>query len=80
MKKSILVLVGVISVALGALWFLQGADLIHIKPILCFADCVEISGGSKLWEGIGVLVFIVGLLVIGMAFKKAIFHTRRTFP
>ena len=80
MKKFILVSIGMIGVSLGVLWFLQGADLIRIKPILCFADCAYVTGGSKFWEAIGALVFIVGILIIGIAFKREIFRTRRTFP
>lgn len=35
---------GALLVALGALWSLQGADLVRIRPILCFADCEPLVG------------------------------------
>jgi hypothetical protein len=39
----------VLQIALGALWSVQGAGIIHLKPILCFADCTELHGASGQW-------------------------------
>ncbi len=64
MKKIALVIVGIIATLLGSLWFLQGADLVHIKPILCFANCEPITAGSLLWAIIGLVAFVIGIGVI----------------
>ena len=49
---------------LGLLWFLQGADILHIRPILCFADCEYITGGSRFWAITGALSFVLGIAVL----------------
>ena len=56
---------GIVLVALGLLWSLQGAELIQVKPILCVANCEPMVGGSVLWliVGIGALAAGLGLLV-----------------
>jgi len=70
-KKNIIAIIfGTIILLLGSLWFLQGSDLIHIKPILCFANCQPITGGSTVWQIVGAIVFIVGAIIICKNFKK----------
>ena len=64
MKKIITTIVGVLAVLLGLLWFLQGADILHIKPILCFGECEYIEGGSRFWEITGALLFVFGIAVL----------------
>ena len=64
MKKIIATSVGLIAVLLGSLWFLQGADILHIRPILCFADCAYIKGGSRFWEITGALLFVLGIAIL----------------
>jgi len=44
--NAIAPVVGVISLLLGELWFLQGLGLLHVRPILCFVDCAPIQGPS----------------------------------
>ena len=58
------ILFGVALMLLGLLWLLQGADLVHIRPILCVANCKPLEGGSVGWMAAGALVLVVGLLVI----------------
>lgn len=58
MKKNLALIVGAILELLGLLWIAQGAGLVTIEPILCFANCVPIEGPSLTW-------LIVGLLTIG---------------
>jgi hypothetical protein len=58
------ILFGVALTLLGLLWLLQGADLIHIRPILCVANCKPLEGGSVGWMTAGALLLVVGLLVI----------------
>ena len=69
MKKIIATIVGAIMALLGLLWFLQGADILHIRPILCFADCEYIAGGSWVWEIAGVFAFAIGGAIL------ILFHT-----
>lgn len=54
-------IVGVILVLLGLLWFLQGSDIVHIQPILCFASCEPITGKSLPWQVTGAVLCIIGL-------------------
>jgi hypothetical protein len=63
LKIIILTIVGIIIALLGLLWFLQGAAIIQMCPILCFADCECMTGGSQFWEVTGTVTFIIGLVV-----------------
>jgi hypothetical protein len=69
MTKLVLV-VGVISVLLGGLWLLQGLDLVHVRPILCFADCVPLQGPSLTWAIIGFFVVTAGVIAILYSLKR----------
>ena len=64
------ILFGVALMLLGLLWLLQGADLVHIRPILCVANCTPLEGGSVGWMAAGALVLVVGLLVIASAIRR----------
>lgn len=55
---------------LGLLWLLQGAGIVHIKPILCAANCEPIEGTSLLWQIIGTIVFLAGTTIIGLCMKR----------
>ena len=46
--------------ALGGLWLLQGTGLVHVRPILCFADCAELQGPSTTWAIVGLIMVVVG--------------------
>ena len=64
-KKGItLLFIGVIMSFLGLLWFLQGSDIVHLQPILCFANCEPITGKSPLWQVIGAITFVIGIRII----------------
>jgi hypothetical protein len=63
MKKLTLFL-GLIAVALGGLWLLQGLGAVHIRPILCFGDCEPIQGASRTWALIGFLTVVGGVASI----------------
>ena len=69
MKKVVLVF-GIISALLGGLWLLQGLGLVHVRPILCFAECVAIQGPSSTWAVIGVVTLAVSGLVIFWSLKR----------
>ena len=68
MKKMGLV-AGVISVPLGGLWLLQGRGVVHIKPILCFANCEPVQGASTAWAVTGSLMLTAGAIAIYFARK-----------
>lgn len=57
---------------LGALWLLQGLGILHIRPILCFANCVPVEGPSLAWFITGVLAIALG----GWFFRRARIHQR----
>jgi hypothetical protein len=61
---------GVVSILLGLLWFLQGAELIHIRPILCVADCRPLEGRSIGWMTAGALVLVLGVTVIRVGLRR----------
>lgn len=42
-------LVGCLAAALGGLWLLQGAALIHLEPIACLAACAPVTGVQPVW-------------------------------
>lgn len=62
--KQIALVVGVVSVLLGGLWLLQGLGIVHVRPILCFADCAPIQAASRTWAIIGCLVVTAGVIAI----------------
>jgi hypothetical protein len=69
-KNIIATLFGTILFLLGLLWFLQGSDIIHIKPILCFADCEPIIGKSLQWQITGAIAFVIGAFIVYKCLKN----------
>jgi hypothetical protein len=67
--KKITLVAGVIGVLLGGLWLLQGLGVVHIRPILCFADCAPIQGPSSTWAIAGFLFATAGVLAIFLSFR-----------
>jgi hypothetical protein len=49
---------GLLAMALGVLWLLQGLGLVHLRPILCLANCEVLQGPSAVWA-------IVGIVTVG---------------
>lgn len=70
MKTIATGILGLIATCLGLLWLLQGTDLIPLKPILCFANCETITGGSWTWGVAGAIVLGIGMILIVRAFRK----------
>jgi hypothetical protein len=68
-RKIAQVLFAIIVIFLGAFWFLQGVGILNVCPILCFADCACIEGGSQLWSIVGAVVFIIGILTMAVTLK-----------
>ncbi len=75
MKKSATVF-GVIFALLGGLWLLQGLGIVHIRPILCFADCTAIQGPSPTWVVTGTIT----LAISGLLFFWSIRHPHYVKP
>jgi len=68
-KQIMAIIFGAIILLLGLLWFLQGSDLVHIKPILCFADCEPVPGKSLQWQIMGAAAFVAGASIIYTSLK-----------
>jgi hypothetical protein len=60
MRRTIALICGIIAVLLGGLWLLQGLGLVHVRPILCFADCAPVQGPSLTWAIVGAIALAVG--------------------
>ena len=60
MTRKITIFFSVIAILLGVLWLSQGLGLVHLRPILCFADCVPIKGPSGTWAAVGAVMLAVG--------------------
>ena len=56
-------LLGIVFTLLGVLWSLQGADLIHLEPIACVANCESLTGPSTTWLLTGLATVVIGLIV-----------------
>ena len=61
---------GAASTLLGLLWLLQGADVLHVRPILCLANCKPLEARSLGWMTAGAGVLLGGLLAIAVAFRR----------
>jgi hypothetical protein len=57
-------------IALGALWSLQGAGIVHVKPMLCVADCAELQGASGQWLATGIIAIALGLVLWYLAHRR----------
>ncbi len=57
-------LAGFAIALIGLLWLLQGAGAARICPILCFADCGCVEGGSVEWEAAGIAALGIGITMI----------------
>lgn len=60
MMRITVLIGGIIAVLLGGLWLLQGLGIVHLRPILCFADCAPVQGPSVTWAVIGAVTLAVG--------------------
>ncbi len=71
MINRLLQVLAVVFIALGALWALQGAGIVHIKPILCVANCTELQGASGQWLLMGIGAIAVGTALWYLARRRA---------
>lgn len=60
LNRTLQLLAGLL-IALGALWSVQGAGIVHLKPILCVADCAELQGESGQWLATGLVTVVIGV-------------------
>ena len=67
--KIVALIAGTISLLLGGLWLLQGLGVVHVRPILCFADCAPIQGASSTWAIVGLLFVTAGVAAIFYALR-----------
>jgi len=72
----VLTLVGLVVASLGVLWSLQGAGAVHVRPILCFANCKPIAGTSGGWLFGGVVALLAGLGLVWVELRHS--NHRRT--
>ncbi len=63
-KKLGIILIGIILTLLGLLWLLQGIGVIQVCPVLCFANCECITGGSLVWAIVGAVVLVIGSVLV----------------
>lgn len=68
--RKIIGVIGIIAILLGGLWLLQGLGLVHVRPILCFADCAAIQGKSNTWAIIGAVVLAIGMWAVRRGFLR----------
>ena len=68
--KKVMFFAGLAVALLGTLWLLQGLGLIHIRPILCFANCAPIQEASTTWAIAGAVALTVGGAVMFWCFER----------
>jgi len=68
--KILVGLAGVLALGLGGLWLLQGLGLVHVRPILCFADCAELQEPSTTWTIIGLVTAAAGAWGLVHSFRS----------
>jgi hypothetical protein len=68
--NSTALVAGVISMLLGGLWLLQGLGIVHVRPILCLADCAPIQGPSLTWAIAGFAFVMTGVGAILVSLRR----------
>ncbi|WP_395644689.1 hypothetical protein [Terricaulis sp.] len=62
--KVFILIFGAAAALLGGLWLLQGLGLVHLRPILCFADCTPLEGPSLTWTVLGFVLLLAGAFTL----------------
>lgn len=62
--KTLRIVAALALLLLGGLWLLQGLGLVHLRPILCFADCEPIQDPSAAWAIIGAAAVVGGVMLM----------------
>jgi hypothetical protein len=68
--KKLALVFGFVFALLGGLWLLQGLGIVHVRPILCFADCAPIQGPSLMWVVTGAVTLAISGLIIFWSLKR----------
>jgi len=71
-KRIVGAVVGLVLAMLGLLWFLQGTGLVRLCPVLCFADCECVEGGSLFWAVAGAVTFAIGAILAWVSLWRGI--------
>jgi len=61
-RWAVLLVVGVVLALLGVLWFLQGAGVVHVRPILCVSNCKPVTK-SVGWLIAGAVGCVAGIAI-----------------
>ena len=69
-RATVLTLLGAIVALLGLLWFVQGLGIVHLRPILCVAECEPVTGRSVQWTIVGALALFVGVVVARAGLRR----------
>ena len=72
LKHVVGAVIGVALAMLGLLWFLQGTGAIRICPVLCFADCECVEGGSLVWAVAGAITFAIGAILAWVSLRRGL--------
>lgn len=70
LRRVVGAIVGSVLAMLGLLWFLQGTGVVRVCPVLCFADCECVTGGSRFWEVAGVITFTIGVMLAWISLRR----------
>ncbi|HIH02995.1 MAG TPA: hypothetical protein HA263_03780 [Methanoregulaceae archaeon] len=70
LKRVVGAIVGLVLAVLGLLWFLQGTGVVRMCPVLCFADCECVEGGSRFWEIAGAITSGIGAILAGVSLRR----------
>jgi hypothetical protein len=62
--KIFLSIVGVILVLMGAVWFLQGVNILGGSGM----------SGQNMWAINGAIAFVIGIGILVFAYRRRIFH------
>jgi hypothetical protein len=68
--KKVALFTGLIAALLGGLWLLQGLGIVHMQPILCFANCIPVQGPSATWAIIGGVTLAVGCVAMFWSMQR----------
>lgn len=68
-------LIGLVLAPLGLFWALQGAGLMHVRPILCFSHCTPVTK-SATWLLVGVITCAVGSALAARSTRHLRWATR----
>jgi type VI protein secretion system component VasK len=68
--KTVALAFGVVASLLGGFWLLQGLDIVHVRPMLCFSDCAPVRGASPKWAMIGAVLLGIGVFAVWWSRKR----------